>query len=120
MEPQKKSIHIFPIQSKVLSHFKNIGLDYFWWSYGWSKSIDRFLVILMCKTPIPLGGAKIISGMPVYLPGFFEAVPKISYMPRQHFIFLPTIPTEYHLMCNYLPIALHITSHIYDIVHNFF
>ena len=116
----KKSLYAYSPFKIEYSPILNIGLDYLWRSYGWSKSTDHFLVILMWKTPIPLGGVKIISGLLIYLPEFFRVAPKISYWPYQYFIFLPTIPTEYHLMCNYLPIALHITSHIYDIVHNFF
>ena len=67
MEPQKKHIRIFPIQNGVLSHFKNIGLDYFWRSYGWSKSIDRFLVTLEWKMGIHLDGVNIILGLHIYL-----------------------------------------------------
>jgi hypothetical protein len=66
MDPQKKSTRIFPIKNRVLSLLKNIGLDYIGRSYGWSKSIDYFLVILMWKTPIHLGSVKIISGLPIY------------------------------------------------------
>ena len=47
MNPQKKLYMYILHLNRVLSHLKNIGLDYFWQSYGWSKSIDRFLVTLM-------------------------------------------------------------------------
>ena len=97
MDPQKKSICIFHIKNRVLSLFENIGLHYLGRSYGWSKSINYFLVILMWKTPIHLGSVKIILGLPVYMPGFFRASPKTSYRPANTSSF-------------YLQYLLHITS----------
>ncbi len=48
-----------------------------------SQSSLTISLLLMWKTPIPLGTVKTILGLPVYLPGFFRIALIIIIPPRQ-------------------------------------
>ena len=112
--PSKKCICIFPIKNRVLSHFFKYWFGLYraklWlvkvhWLFPSHPHVENSHPLGQCVNNFRFARlyARILLG----------ATTKISYPPRQYFIFLPTISITYHLMCNILRIALHITSWIF-------